>query len=514
MSKRAKVCFLCAFLILVATFVVKIMISSWLNIFTITLLGACGLVVAGMLFDYKMYWEFFTMRTTKHGMNMGFMILIVVVLVVCVNYLAKMHNKSWDVTQEKLNSLSDQSTQLMKNIKDDVEIKVFTKGPTAQEEKQKLKQSLNLYTDYSGHVKVTYLNPYVDNALAMQYLNDLPDRETANAFVFVEHGAKRIRADQPYDEAAITGAMIKATREGEAKIYFIKGHGEKDIAADGEQGLKDFARSLGESSFKVESLSLIDKKEIPADATAVAIIGPSVAYLDSEIQWLRDYAQNGGRLFIAIDPGQRTNLANLTKTLGVEFENNYVVTLAPIVGGGPAMILGRTFDATSDITKNFQGGASFALFYLASELRPAADKPASIVVRELVKSDNYSFTMNDLHAPPKQQPETKSITVGVEAQGKTSDNKSGKDFQAVIFGDSDFISNRSLMIGINRDLGLNAFAQLANQKDLLSIRPKMPKGTMVILTGLAKLGIVLGGLALPLLLLMTSGVVWFRRRGA
>ena len=239
---------------------------------------ALGFVALAVVLDYKMYWEFLTMRTTKHGMNMGATIVVVIVLLVCVNYLAALHNKSWDVTQEKLNSLSDQSTTLLNSLKDDVEVKVFTKGPTQAEEKQKIKRTLTLFSDYSNHVKVRYVNPYVDNDLAMQYLNDLQDRETQNAFVFVEHGEKRVRADQPFDEASITSALTKATRTGQAKVYFIKGHGEKDIEADGDQGLKDFARSLGESSFKVESLSLIDKKEIPADATAVAIVGPSVSF--------------------------------------------------------------------------------------------------------------------------------------------------------------------------------------------------------------------------------------------
>lgn len=513
MSKIAKICFLIAGLFLVVMFAIQFMTGLWMNINSLFLFAALVLAGLAIALDYKMYWEFLTMRTTKHGMNMGAAILVVLVLLVCVNYLANLHNKSWDLTQEKLNSLSDQSTKLMANLKDDIEIKVFTKGPTAAEDKQKVKQTLALYSDYSSHVKVRFVNPYVDNALAMQYLNDLPDRETQGTFVFVEHGGKRVRADQPFDEASITAALIKATREGDAKIYFIKGHGEKDIDSDGDQGIKDFARSLGESSFKIESLNLIDKKEIPKDATAVAIVGPSVAYLDSEVQWLREYAENGGRLFIALDPGQRSGLAGLAKTLGVEFANNYIVTMTPIVGGGPAMVLGRTFDVASDITKNFPSGSSYALFYLASEVRPAADRPSGIQVNELVKSDDHSFTMNDIREKLTKKPETKAITVAVESKGKLQD-KSEKSFSAVIFGDSDFISNHSLMMGVNRDLALNAFAELAEQKDLLSIRPKLPKGTMVILTGTARFGIVILGLALPILLLITSGIVWFRRRGA
>ena len=120
--------------------------------------------------------------------------------------------------------------------------------------------------------------------------------------------------------------------------------------------------------------------------------------------------------------------------------------------------------------------------------------------------------MVDLKAPVKQKPETHSVSLAVDATGKMDDKS--QEFEAVVFGDSDFLSNHSLMVGVNRDLGLNSFAKLANEKDLLSIRPKMPKGTMIILTGFAKLCIVVAALTLPVFLLATAGVVWFRRRGA
>jgi ABC-type uncharacterized transport system involved in gliding motility auxiliary subunit len=502
-----------AFLMLVVSVAIKFMTELWLPINTLLLAIGFAFVIVAVALDHKLYWEFLTMRTTKHGMNMGALILVVFVLLVCVNYLASLHNKSWDVTQEKLNSLSDESANLIKGLKDDIEVKVFSKGNAPTEKKQEIHQTLNLYTDTSSHVKVRFVNPYIENDLAIQYLNDLPDRETAHTFVFVEHAGRRIRAEMPFDEAAITGAMIKATRQGESKIYFVQGHGEKEINGEGDQSVRDLSHSLGESSFKVESLNLLDKKAIPADATVIAIVGPSAQFLDAEIGWLREYMKNGGRLFLALDPGQHTNLANLTKSLGIEFENNYVVTLAPIVGGGPALILGNSFDRTSEITKNFPAGTSYSLFYLASEVKPAPDKAPGIQTQELVKADKYTFTLNDLRQKLTSKPETKPVTVAVSAKGKL-DDKEGKEFQAVVFGDSDFLSNRSLMVGVNRDLAMNSFASLAEQKDLLSIRPKMPKGTMLMLTGIAKFGIVIAGLTLPILLLITSGIVWFRRRGA
>ncbi|NJM10354.1 MAG: hypothetical protein HC883_05730, partial [Bdellovibrionaceae bacterium] len=150
----------------------------------------------------------------------------------------------------------------------------------------------------------------------------------------------------------------------------------------------------------------------------MAIVGPVVAYLDEEVKWIREYARGGGKLFLALDPGQRHNLANLTKTLGVQFENNFVITRRPLEGWGPAGVLGVTFDATSEITRSFPTGASFALFPLASELTPAMGLGPDLEVKELVKSDPYSFTMVDPTKPLTTEPKAAAITMGMSVKGK------------------------------------------------------------------------------------------------
>ena len=52
----------------------------------------------------------------------------------------------------------------------------------------------------------------------------------------------------------------------------------------------------------------------------------------------------------------------------------------------------------------------------------------------------------------------------------------------VVIGDSDFASNRWLGIAGNRDLFLNAVNWLAQQENLISIRPKDPEDRRITLT--------------------------------
>jgi len=505
---------LIAALVLVACGVLRFIAGSWVNLNTVLVGVSILAAVASVYLDRRVYWEFLTMRTTKHGMNMGLGILLMLVFLVCVNYLAFRHGKSWDFTQEKLNSLSDQTLTLLKSNQDEILVTVFTRGKDEQQNKQVLRQNLSLYQEASSRIRSEFVNSFVDTERAIRYLGQLPDRDQEEIFVFVEKGGKRIRVDRPFDEAAITTGLIKLTRSSDAKIYFLKGHGERDIESDNAQGVRQLMDLLRDSSYKVEALNLLDKKEIPQDAAVLAILGPSQPYLDFELALLRGYLANGGRVLLALDPGQRQNLANLTKTLGIEYANNYVITVAPIQKNSPALIAVRDFDVQHPVTKNFPAGSSSAFLYLASEVKIAPGKPESIQAVDLIKSDGTTLTLNDLSKRDITNPQTKAVVLGVSSKGRLEGAPEGKMFEVVVFGDSDFLGNALLYNGLNRDLVMNAFALLANQTDLISVRPKMPKGTVVFLTNTTSWMMVLFSIGLPLLLLGMSGTMWYRRRGA
>jgi len=83
----------------------------------------------------------------------------------------------------------------------------------------------------------------------------------------------------------------------------------------------------------------------------------------------------------------------------------------------------------------------------------------------------------------------------------------------VVFGDSDFVTNGYLGIPGNRDLFLNAVNWLAQQENLISIRPKDPEDRRVSLTagGATKI-FWLAILIIPGLILAGGVQTWWRRR--
>jgi ABC-type uncharacterized transport system involved in gliding motility auxiliary subunit len=88
-----------------------------------------------------------------------------------------------------------------------------------------------------------------------------------------------------------------------------------------------------------------------------------------------------------------------------------------------------------------------------------------------------------------------------------------RDGRVIAFGDADFASNGFFGIQGNRDLFLNSVAWLAEDPDLITIRPKDPEDQRMFLTGRQQ--VVVFGLAIavwPLVFVIAGIVVWFLRR--
>ena len=246
--------------------------------------------------------------------------------------------------------------------------------------------------------------------------------------------------------------------------------------------------------------------KIPADASAVAIIGPKQQFLDSEIKALREYVQLGsGRLFIALDPGVKHGLAGLVHSFGIEFNNDYIVDdREQVVRGGSTVVLGATFPDATDVTRSF-GEGQFGVFAVASSLKTASDAPKNAKISSIIATDIRNMTTVELGAI-HFKPNGPHVIGMMALSGKS---------EVIVFGDSDFLTNRLIQNNLNNDLTQNSFSELASDQDLLSIRPRSPKATMLSMSKSDfSLYALLFLLPLPVLLFAGGSFLWTRRRTA
>lgn len=505
MSKWGKISYLVFGLSIIVLFVARFILQGWIDYLYAPLILSLVAFVAAIAVDYKFYIEFLSMKTTKHGMNMGVLILLGLVLVVAVNFLGVRYDKTFDITKEKINSLSEQSETLVKGLKEDLNVRIFYKGKNFKDRAKEIRADFRLYESLSPHIKVQTVDANTDVETAKKYL------ENAEAFAtIVEYKGKRMviqgegGPERPvYQEKNITSTMMKITRDQVMTVHFLTGHGEKDIDHAGLGGIKTFADALRDDGYNVAKINLLTGDKMPAPPDVLAIVGPKTNFADKEIEQIRDFAKQGGHLFVAIDPGEKHGLALLTKSFGVEFGNDYILNEVAGTDEGLIGAVGFEFDTSSEITKALAQGRSLVVFPYASKLTRAPDAPSEYTYHELIKSHPRSYTSANPVAP-KTDPE--------RAQNAMAMSVKGEKFSGVFFGDSDFMVNGTIQKWMHFDLAMNSMAFLFDDEANLTIRPKNMEATPLQITKDKGIFIIMAGVSLPLVLIVLSGLFWYRRR--
>lgn len=483
---------------------ISFILGAWppiLNIFLV--LFVLGILLA-LIIDYKLYLGLLTMRTTKNGMSMGVSVLITLVFCSSLAYLSVRFEKSVDITEEKINSLAPQTVQLLEGLKEDMRLIVFYKGPSGHQKKELVKNNLRLVKQNTSKIKVRYYDAHLKNRLAQEYLNEVTNKEREDIFVFVEYKGKKVLVEFPFNEEKLTSAMINATRRGVKTVYFLSGHGERDLSNQEGAGISEFQEALVRSSFQVKEWNFLVDGALPEDASALVIAGPQRPYMEKEIQWLEEYLKKNGKLLIALDPDEKHNLKDLLKKFNVNYTGHYIMDLHNqqilIFFGGYASV-GVHFDTENKITRAFheRGRDSNSIFYIASNLE--IEDSGNFSFTELVKSSVKSFSAPDPKTSKKEDLKQSSYILGLlvekqiskeeekEDKSKNSDKKEDSMTLAV-YGDSDFLSNSFINKGINRDLVMNTISYLVDESDLVSIRPKRLKATQLVLTGYDRMMII------------------------
>ncbi|MFZ4405287.1 MAG: GldG family protein [Pseudobdellovibrionaceae bacterium] len=509
MSRLGKISLFFSGFSLVAMTVTRYLLGSWVPFCWLALGLFVAFIVLALFVDRKFFKEFFTMKTTKHGMNMGALILLVLAFLVIVNFLAVRNYKTFDFSMAKVNTLSNQSITLLKNLDSELKIRFFyKKGVQGNEENRRLFRDLiKKYQDQSAFVQLDFIEVNERPDLSQEYGVD-----KGSGIVFLEYKGKRNRIEK-IDEQEVTNALVKVTHSKLKTLYFISGHGEKNLEDNQDpSGLNALKLLLENNQYKVLSLALNQNPKIPEDADVVVIAGPTQGFLDFEITALKDYLKKGGSLLLAIEQNS-IGLTDLYNALGIFPKNNYIYNIVDTYMGkgvnqGPTM--GSMFSATSPITKSF-GRNEIVLFRTPTALEKKSEN-INLTFESLAQTTSNSMAFESLKIAG--QGPVGPFTLAYAVNGKISDD-SAKPFYAVVIGDSDFFTNSMLYQNLNRDLVLNSVAALAKEENLISVTAKEPQITKMLLTD-TNFAIFLFAfiLPLPIILLSTGVTLWFKRRSA
>ncbi len=485
-------------------------------------------------------------KTFLYSSNLLLVIVLVLAILVLLNYFLSRHNYRLDFTEAKLHSLSDQSIQVLKNLKKDVQVKGFFREGNYS--RAKLEDLLKNYSYYSKKIKYEFFDPDKNPGLVKAY------GITQDGTTILEAGGQENRVTTATEED-LTNALIKATRESKKVIYFLEGHGEHSIEQSEETGCSFAKDELQKLGYEVKKLTLALSETFPQDCALLVIPGAQKDLLPNELETIKNYIHKGGRVFFMADPEVAPGLAPYLAGFGVKLENDVVVdTISRLFGGDYFMPVITEYEA-HDITRNFR----YATFYpYARSIEPVDPKPEGITFSILGKTSPNSWSERQLDqkqvtfdkAEDKQGPVSLAVVATVEvkpeekkaetpaaageksepqkpAEQKVPDEKKNEDKKPeeaplpgpkkegrlAVFGDSDFASNRYYGLSGNGNFFLNAVNWLTEESDLISIQPRTSSPRTVQFTpSQGRLIFFVSVVILPLIILILGISVWLRRR--
>ena len=451
-------------------------------------------------------------RSTRYGTSTIIGSVVFFVLLAGLNFLAFRHNAHFDLTSDKVYSLSPQSAKVLQGLTQDLRLEAFVEGGASPE----LNDLLKNYGEASGKVSHRLIDPDREPELAERY------GIKAYNTVRLGYGEATSQVTQPSEEN-LTNAIIKLTRSGSQTVCVLDGHDEPDI--DDQQGARGYAqlkKALEDETYQVKKVLLPTLGKVPDDCSIVLVAGPTRPFLAQELPLLDAYIKRGGRMLLLLSPQHAQEFVALLAPYGVALGNDVVVDQVVRLFQGPALGLAplvETYDPEHEITKALKGRT---IFPMVRSVTAAAEGKAGVKATELAKTSASSWAETDLDALFQRQEASLSdadrkgpvaVAVAAELDLKQLGVPDGKDARLVVFGSSEFADNQHLEgTFFNRDLFLNAVGWLVGQSDLLSIRPRGLRASRTTLTDAEGQSIFyLSVLVLPELLLFAGLVVWWRR---
>jgi ABC-type uncharacterized transport system involved in gliding motility auxiliary subunit len=459
--------------------------------------------------------RFFTGRAAHFGFFTVVSALLVAGVLAMGNWVAYKKPKSWDLTKNKIFTLSEDTLKTLAALKSDVRALAFYgQADPAYGEAQDL---LRRYADRSPHFKYQLVDPYKSPELVRKYaITEGGPRLVLLTGPGLETDAGK--AKEP-TEQALTNALVKATRSGSRRIYFTEGHGEPAPRDESPRGPSTAAKSLESEGFQVEPLSLLEKGEVPADAAAVLVVSPRKAFLDPEVQALKRYAAKGGHLGLFLEPEVNAGLDGFLKDWGIEVDEDMVVDPSPVsrlFGGSPVTPIVKP-SAGHEITRELaQTGVALPTVRSLSALAGAPLTPRPLA---LTGPSAWGETdIKSLYGSGAQRNEGEKggpLPVAMSAQKSTAAEKDKVSDEArlVVVGDGEFFSNQYQQLLGNLDFFLNTASWLAQQEDRITIRPKSRDATRLFLTESQASALKFLTIdVLPVALLGLGLAVWLVRR--
>ena len=314
-----------------------------------------------------------------------------------VAYLSVLYPLRFDLTDEGLHSLSEQTVAMLERIEKPVHI-VFFHDPL-------LRPTVELYeliAEQTPLVTADFYDPMINPAQARM-------RGVQFAGTAVLESEGRTMQLHGGEEVDIANGILRIAQDANQRVCFLDGHGEADPFSaeshDHMEGEAEHAHGLGGKTmvherhgmakarhaleslnYKVEKVSLVRGTGALSGCAVLVVAGPKVPFLETEIAAVGDFLAANGSAFFMLDPFVQSGLEPVLRELGVMLDDNIVIDEARHFWAdmsSPAVTSYNHHQVTRELPLTFYPGAR--------SLSPTPERVPGTSITPIVNSSNNSY---------------------------------------------------------------------------------------------------------------------------
>jgi len=448
------------------------------------------------------------MEITKKSRNQLRVQNIIFIVLFCTSiallaWLSVKYKFEADWTATNRNTLSNATIELLKQIPEPVKITSFIPEGNLLSNKQYIKELISKYQKYKSDIELTFVNPDTAPDLVREM------KVTNYGETVVEYLGRNEHITQ-LKEQSLTNVLQRLLRQGETRLVFLTGHGERNPNGSANFDWSQFSQKLIIKGIKAEQLNLNEVETIPESA-ALVIASPQINYLPGEVKRIVEYVKQGGNLLWVKEPNTPLyGLQPLADLLGIQFHPGTIVdpTTQMLNVDDPSFALVTRYPQHV-ITRDFQ---FMSIFPRATGIDTSQVKENWIAKAFLQTVERSWSETGELKGSVDYNAD-KDIA-GPLTIGATLSLKEGKQ-RIIILGDGDFLSNSYLGNQGNLNIGHNLVNWLSHDENFIKIPSSTAPDSQINISEL--MGAFIGLfflIILPLGLLVTGTLIWLKRRKA
>ncbi len=422
----------------------------------------------------------------REALLSGLGIASALIFAVSVQYVATERDQKADFSHFRVAKAGDATQKLVASFDEPLEVYLFF--PPASDAAEAVVNYFKDLEAVSTQLKVTRLDHPLEPVKAKELGVSgngtiLLKKGGRKESIFIGTEVEKAKTQLRGLDAEVQKRLLQVAKSRRT-VYLTQGHGERmqdpTNGMDQRATIEILYKTLQDQNFDVRTLTTAEGlgNEIPKDAAALFILGPSRAFSAPEAASIEAYAKRGGRLFIALDPEAGLPFEELMTPLGISFKPQSIAqergtaNVRPPPGLADRVNIGtRTFSSHPVVT--YLGRSNVPVLMLGAggldELpKHPADLTIDFAVRSAPESWNDATGNFEFDAAMGETKKAWGVVAAIERRAPSAKNEDA--MRALVLGDSDAIADLVLQqLPGNQYLVVDGFKWLLGDEQLAGV---------------------------------------------